>query len=262
LESYGHYTFITSVECLKKRGINPLSEHNIHSSWRELFSSQKEVLQEIEKKIGDNFTPNKERVFRFAETDLQDVKCVFWGKDPYPQPNVATGRSFEVANVETWDDPRVNRSLQNILKLLHKTYFGINKSLTIDEVREEIRSGKFPILPPNKIFSDWERQGVLFLNSALTTEIGEIGKHLKIWAPFFKATLEHMTSNNLNIVYFLWGDARKYKDDLVSMGLPVERIHTSYHPSSFYGDKGGMQNDGKFLHSTCFKDTFAQIKWV
>ncbi|MCA1064416.1 uracil-DNA glycosylase (plasmid) [Rossellomorea sp. AcN35-11] len=239
-----------------------MTEHIVHSSWKELFSEQEVLLQEIEKKIGNEFTPSMERVFRFAELDLQNVKCAIFGKDPYPLENVATGRSFEVANVETWDDPKVNRSLQNVLKLLHKTYSGIGNSLTIDEVRNEIRSGKFPILPPDKIFSDWERKGVLFLNTALTTEIGKIGKHLKIWSPFFKYILEHMTSNNPRIVYFLWGDARKYKNELMSMGVPVEKIHTSYHPSSFYGDKGGFKNDGKFLHSTCFKDTFDQIKWV
>lgn len=235
---------------------------DIHPSWEPFFLNREEELSEIMKKVGSNFTPTKERVFRFAQTNLSEVKCVWIGKDPYPQRGVATGRSFEVSQVDSWDDPAVNRSLQNIIKLLHKAYFGLERSLLIKEVRDDIRTGSFPILPPNQIFEYWEQNGVLFLNSALTCEVGRIGSHLKIWEPFFNDLLAYIVINNPRVIYFLWGDAVKYKERLLNLGVSEPFLYTSYHPSSFYGDKGGYEYDAKFLNNPCFRDTAAQIQWV
>lgn len=162
---------------------------NIDESWKP-FLNRQEVIEElfkIEQRIGSNYTPPAPLVLRFATTDLKTIKVIMIGKDPYPEKGIATGRSFEVNGVKDWNDKQVSRcSLRNIIKLLHKTYLGYEKAKGIKEIRKDIQSGKFPIPSPDQVFSYWERQGVLFLNTAFTCEIGKIGSHLNDWKCFLE----------------------------------------------------------------------------
>lgn len=59
--------------------LQPLS---IHSSWEEFFNRTESLLEKIESQIGDNYTPGREKVLRFAETNLDNVKVIIIGKDP------------------------------------------------------------------------------------------------------------------------------------------------------------------------------------
>ena len=82
--------------------------NKIHDSWKPFFTEEKLMeIREIEEKIKDNYNPSSENVFRFAANDINNVKCVWLGQDPYPAEPiydqekkeyvyVATGRAFEV----------------------------------------------------------------------------------------------------------------------------------------------------------------------
>ena len=103
-------------------------EQTIHASWKTFFVDKEvqTILQTIEDSITGIVTPSKERILRYASIDLEEVNCVIWGRDPYPQlkasgESVATGRSFEVSGTSSWNDKSINASLRNILKLLHKS---------------------------------------------------------------------------------------------------------------------------------------------
>lgn len=103
-------------------------EIEIDNSWDKFLTSNiKAELQEIEDSIGNNFTPSVDKALRFLSIDLNEIKYIVLGKDPYPQKSVATGRAFEVSNVETWQDTSINASLKNILKLIHNINMGISK---------------------------------------------------------------------------------------------------------------------------------------
>lgn len=241
-----------------------LQNLSIHSTWEEFFNRTEHLLKKIESQIGDNFTPATEKVLRFAETNLDNIKVIIIGKDPYPQEGVATGRAFEVNGVSTWFDTEVNNSLKNIIKAIHKAYFKLEKGATIQEVRNDIEHGKFPILPPNKAFNEWEKQGVLFLNTAFTCEVGGIeqaGSHLSIWKLFFKELITYIANKNPHIKYFLWGDARKYVKPLRKENVPEEQLYLSLHPCT-NGDKGGYDRNSRFLNNPCFTDTKNIIQWV
>jgi uracil-DNA glycosylase len=243
-----------------------LQNISIHPSWKEFFDKTDIVglLLSVESHIGSHFTPDPPNVLRFAEMDLDKVKVIIIGKDPYPQKGVATGRAFEVNGVSSWFDKGVNNSLKNIIKLIHKSYFEREKGASIAEVRKDIEKGKFPILPPNEAFNDWEKQGVLFLNTAFTCEIGGIekaGSHLVIWKPFFEALLAYIANRNPYIKYFLWGDARKYQKQLIDYQIPEELLYLSLHPCT-NGDKGGYERNSRFLNNPCFLDTKEEIQWV
>jgi uracil-DNA glycosylase len=239
---------------------------DIHPSWKPFFEDRNIVqeLQEIEEKIGTNYTPATPLVLRFATVDLKGVHVIWLGKDVYPQEGVATGRCFEVAGVKDWNDKRINSSLKNIIKLLHKTYTGSKFARGIEEVRHDIETGKFPLPAPDKAFSYWERQGVLFLNTAFTCEVGKFskaGSHLKVWKTFFQELLTYIATENQEIRYFLWGDARRYAKQLLSLGVTKEQLYESKHPCT-NGDDGGYKKGTNFLNNPCFLETKDLISWI
>lgn len=250
--------------------INFLNNDEIHPSWKEFFDKIeiKDELVKIGEKLSKmQFTPRADLVLRFSKTDLDNIKVIWLGKDVYPQKNVATGRSFEVNfevyKVNSWESTKINASLRNILKALNKTIFNKNYSSSIAEVRKEIKQGKFNIPAPKEIFDYWENQGVLFINSAFTCDIGGIevaGNHLVIWEKFFIMLLNYIVSSKSNIKYFLWGNSRTYHKQLVDMGIPESDIYLSTHPCT-NGEDGWYKNDSYFLDCPCFNETQDLINW-
>ena len=249
-----------------------LNTLTIHPSWKAFFEKEsvKEELKKIEGELqGVQYTPLPHQVLRFATLDIQSILVTILGRDPYPQqlPDgrlVATGRAFEVNGATTWFDKVVNPSLKNMLKLMHKTYQGKDVGVPIQEVRESIAGGTFQIPTPDKAFAYWEEQGVLFLNTAFTCEVGtfkQSGSHIKLWKNFFKLLLTYLAEQNPEISYFLWGEARKQGKVLEKSGIEKGFLYRSKHPCT-NGDVGGYVKEGAFLNNPCFHDTKEKINWV
>ncbi|RUA06195.1 MAG: uracil-DNA glycosylase [Fusobacteria bacterium] len=227
-----------------------LLENKIHSSYYEFFTL--EIVEKIEvifSKI-ENYTPSKEDVFKVFRKDLNDVKVVLLGMDPYPQKGVATGRSFEVKK-DNWADKGVNTSLKNILKLIYKTYMG--EIPTIKLLREKIESEEFNILSPKDLFNSWESQGVLLLNVGLTVEIGKSGSHIKYWKPITEKLLRYLEMKNKNLIFLLWGQkAINYKKNLKNSVI-IEHNHPAIC--------GNLKNPNDFLNGESFEKTKNIIEW-
>lgn len=228
-----------------------------HPSWNEFLDKDvREELKTIEERIGSNINPDYINVLRFMKSDLEIVKVVILGQDPYPEKGRATGRAFEVGDLESWNHKFRQVSLKNIIRLIHKSYSNIEKYediLTFSEIQKEIKEGKFPILPPSEIFKSWEEQGVLLLNTYLTVEAGKTGSHISIWEPFSKRLLEYISNKNKNVNYFLWGKQAKEKSKYLEYG----KLYISRHPMMC-----SVKYDDDFLKSSCFKDTMTIINWL
>lgn len=234
-----------------------------HPSWDNFFNDEVvQNLKDIKEQIGDNFTPRIENVLRFATVDLKKVKVIWIGIDPYPDPNKATGRSFEVGDAKIWED--VNPSLKNILKLLHKTHGDLEKAESIEEIYRQIEGEKFLICPPNCIFDYWEGQGVLFLNTILTIDCygkSACKKHSDAWRPFFNKLIKYIIDENQDIHYFIWGkDVKKRlnKIDVFDSKINKNRKHFSFHPAINHSEENG----DSFLNNRCFRETWQKIDWV
>lgn len=230
----------------------------------------KEELEKIEGVLaGVTYTPLPHQVLRFATLDISSILVIVLGRDPYPQrlPDgrlVATGRAFEVNGATTWFDKVVNPSLKNMVKLIHKTYQGRDTGAPIQEVRDSIADGRFRIPSPDQAFAHWEGQGVLFLNTAFTCEVGtfeQSGSHIKLWKPFFQHLLHYLTEKNPEIRYFLWGEARKQGKVLEKSGVGKQFLYGSKHPCT-NGDVGGYGREGAFLNNPCFHETKERIQWT
>ncbi len=181
-----------------------------HPSWNGFFSNDiLDILKNIYTQV-DTFYPTEDKVLRFAKTDLDTVKCIIVGMEPYPSWNEkdncpqATGRSFEVSEIlgQTWDYPIKQASLRNILRALYYNKTGMVKP--ISEIREAIKTGDFIISDPEKWFDRTEEQGVLWLNSTLTVEPDKPGSHKMLWQTFRKKLYVYIAKRN--IPFMLWGN--------------------------------------------------------
>lgn len=231
--------------------------HKYHDSWQEFLDAGTiDELKNIDSKIGSNINPEPENVLRFLNNDLFAVKVVILGQDPYPEKGRATGRSFEVGDLHSWNDKFRQVSLKNMIRLIHKNYNNIEDYKEIRKfsaIQEEIKAKKFNILPPDEIFKSWEKQGVLMLNTYLSIEAGKPGSHIHIWEAFSEKLLSYISSANKDISWFLWGKQAEEKTKRINYG----KKYISRHPmmcSEKYEDD--------FLKSDCFKNTMNIINWL
>lgn len=156
---------------------------------------------------GKRFTPTLKQIFRaFEECPYNKLKIVIVGQDPYPQLEVADGVAFSCSNTG-----ELQPSLSFILNEVNRTvYNGHPGSLDVDLTR-------------------WSNQGILMLNTALTTTVGKIGQHYVIWKPFIAYLFDYLTWNNAGLVYIYMGKQAQEWADCVN-----DNNHKFYltHPAS------------------------------
>ena len=231
-----------------------MNKYNIDESYRDFFNIEK--VSNIQNFINNlnfeskEYTPSEEKIFRALEMKVEDIKVCILGKDPYFQKGVATGLAFEV-NKDSWNDESINTSLKNILKLIYKTYTGEIKD--INYIRKMIENNKFKILAPNLLFESWMKQGVLLLNSSLTTLVGSAGMHHKFWTPIIKELIEYISSKNNDITYLLWGnDAIIFEKNILNGNIVKHN-----HPAIV----GKLDNPNDFMNGKSFENTKNIVNW-
>lgn len=147
------------------------------------------LIEDVE--VGKRFTPPLKNVFKaLEETHLDNVRVVIIGQDPYPQLNVADGIAFSCSN-----NKKVEKSLGFMFKSIKAT---VDENYVGDP---DLRC--------------WTSQGVLLLNSALTTTIGKPGTHYLLWQPFIMYLLDVLTRTKKDIVYVFLGKKAQELVDLI-----------------------------------------------
>lgn len=226
-------------------------------SWTILFSKlhANEKFTKLNKKLkkitkeNKNIYPKPEYVFNtFMITRASEVKVVFIGQDPYfntenyknKQVPQAMGLSFSVPK-----GIRIPPSLRNIFKEIDRTTENISKT--------QKRT--------NGDLTEWARQGVLLLNTALTVFEGKTGSHKKIWNDFTKYILNYINKECEPIVCMLWGrDAEKYKE---LINNTKHYILISGHPSPLNRTNPFIGNNHFILCNNKLKEwEKPQIEWV
>lgn len=172
------------------------------------------IIKTLENLVNDDirFTPPLRMIFRaFTECPLDKLKVIVVGQDPYPQLGVADGIAFSCGNTG-----KPEASLRYIHRAIAKTVNGNDntKDLSADLV-------------------EWSRQGVLMLNTSLTTEVGKIGKHFAIWDPFVKYLIDMLNARSINtkkpIVWAFLGKKAQELEDLLD---DSQIILKASHPAS------------------------------
>lgn len=214
----------------------------IDKSWIK-FVIRKNVKKELkiinDKLTGEKYSPVDKDIFRFMNIDLNNVKYIIVGMDPYPgtykdefgiiRP-IATGRAFEPANYESWLDSTRNSSIINLLKAIYIHETG--KELGIKEIRDEISGGNFYILPPHELFDYLENQGILFINYSLTVTQGDVknnsGSHINLWSNFSHMLIDYI-NNNYDVKWVLLGDQAKKLKQFIDEDKVIEDEHPRTH---------------------------------
>jgi uracil-DNA glycosylase len=178
---------------------------NIHNSWKPLFDKYTFDIDQIY----ENDTviyPAKEYLFKVFTLDLNEIRIVLLGQDPYHGPNQAHGLSFSVPI-----DTKIPPSLKNIFKEL---------KLEFPERNYEYTHG---------LLDNWfYREKIFLLNSSLTVCEGKPGSHMKIWESFTNDVIEFISINNENCVFLLLGNFAKEKTKFIKN---KNKIITEKHPS-------------------------------
>jgi len=145
-------------------------------------------------------------------TDLDQVKVVILGQDPYPTPGHAHGLCFSVV-------PEV--------KPIPKSLINIYKELEDD----------LDIVNSNGNLQSWADQGVLLLNSVLTVEAGRANSHKgQGWEQFTDRVIEVLNEQTSPIAFVLWGAYAQKKGSIVNN--PQHLVLRSPHPSPLSAYRG------------------------
>lgn len=230
---------------------------NIDASWLPLLTPVVcNIIKRTEKQIVTKYTeitPLPEQTLRFLQIPAGHIKIIILGQDPYPQPGIATGRAFEVNGLKSWEQSFKNISLKNIVRLIYKTYN--KKTLTYSEIKNLIQSHKFNMLPPDRLFSNWEQQGVLLLNTSFTCKTGQPGSHSEIWKPFTLELLGYL-AGNAALIWLLWG---KHAEE-ITREIPIQHKIITAHPMMCF-NKPGRDNDFLFGKTNPFALTRHLVDW-
>jgi uracil-DNA glycosylase len=196
----------------------------MHESWKPFLKSEfeKPYFKELSEFLHSEYEtktifPRKELVFRAFATDLNSIKVVILGQDPYHTPGAAEGLAFSVPASQP-----IPPSLINIYK--------------------EIDSDIGRHANPRGSLASWQKQGVLLLNTVLTVEAHRAGSHRgKGWETFTTEVIKYLNAERPHLVFILWGRDARNKKVLIdaSKHLILESAHPSplsaYH--GFFGSR-------------------------
>ena len=208
----------------------------MHDSWKNFlkFEFERPYFKELSAFLTKEYAtktifPKKEQVFSAFTTDLNEIKVVILGQDPYHTPGAAHGLAFSVPPTE-----KIPPSLANIYREIdsdlgsHQNHTGCLKS--------------------------WQTQGVLLLNNVLTVEAHKAGSHRgRGWEIFTEETIKYLNRNREHLVFILWGRDARSKKSLIDTSKHL--ILESAHPSplsaynGFFGSKPFSKTNA-FLEQT------------
>ena len=190
----------------------PFTLGEVHESWHPFFATRIDSINSIMHQLESvEIAPPRELVFRAFQADLNDVRVVIFGQDPYPGVGVANGLAFSVQS-----GVAIPASLRNIFK--------------------EYSSDLGYESPKDGDLSAWSSNGVLLLNRALTTVVGERDSHKGIgWEMITEPLGEYLGSRGVAAI--LWGASSAQLEKYFSIKVK------SAHPSplsayrGFFGSK-------------------------
>ncbi len=220
----------------------------INPSWDDFLQEEfaKDYFKQLSSFLTEEYAsktiyPPKVEVFSsFFYTDLDKVKVVILGQDPYHEPGQACGLAFSVK-----PGVPLPASLQNIYKEIQDE-FGCSMSRS------------------NGSLIPWASQGVLLINSVLTVERCQANSHKdKGWEIFTDNVIKKLNELDQPIVFLLWGNNARSKRALLDN--PDHLVLEAVHPSplsayrGFFGC-GHFKKANEFLLQKGVKPINWQIK--
>ncbi len=197
-----------------------------NKSWKKVLKSEfdQKYFTSLESFLNQEYKANKiiypdrAEIFNALNAlDLDEVKVVIVGQDPYHGEGEAHGLSFSVKK-----GVKLPPSLRNI-------YIELENDLKISN----LNSGDL---------TRWAEQGVLLLNTVLTVEKDEPHSHRNQgWENFTDKIISIVSEQNSHVVFILWGKPAQQKVKLLdtTKHFVIENVHPSPLSShrGFFGSK-------------------------
>ncbi|XP_041083300.1 uracil-DNA glycosylase-like isoform X2 [Polyodon spathula] len=173
--------------------------------------------------------PPMQQIFSWTQVcDIQDVKVVILGQDPYHGPKQAHGLCFSVQ--KPVPPPP---SLENMYK----------------ELSEDIEGFEHP---GHGDLTGWAKQGVLLLNAVLTVRAHQPNSHKdRGWEQFTDSVVQWLNNNQEGLVFMLWGAYAQKKG--ISIDRRRHHVLQAVHPSPLSAHRG-------FFGCKHFSKTNEQLK--
>lgn len=182
----------------------------------------------IKKLVGikQQVCPQTKDIFKaFSLCKLADLKVVIIGQEPYCDLYGGRPRATGIA-------------FGNVSGTPEKSY-----SPSLDVLMESVIDFTMPheriIFDPS--LENWERQGVLMLNSALSCIAGRTGSHALMWRPFVNTLLTNLSSYDTGIVYVLMGNEAQSFEHCINPRY--NHIIKTIHPSWYARNHTKMPTD-------------------
>ena len=160
---------------------------------------------------------------------FKDLRVVIIGQDPFIKVGEAQGLCFSVPK-----GVKTPPSTTNIYKCLQHCKL-------------------MDAAPAHGNLEHWAAQGVLMLNSALTTVIGTSNKHKDEWAPYTDGMIRQITSLPQRVIFILLGTFAIGKESLVNKSKDV--VLTWGHPSPMSTVNKIKDNPKNFTYCDVFLRT-------
>ena len=196
----------------------------IAESWKNILNEEfsKEYFEKLVSFVKSEYAnstifPPAPLIFNaFDKCNLENLKVVIIGQDPYHTPGAAHGLCFSVP-----DGEKIPPSLRNIYK--------------------EISADLSKDIPTTGNIEHWAEQGVFLLNATLTVRAHEAGSHQKKgWETFTDAVIAKISESKDNVVFLLWGAYAQKKEALIDTSKHF--ILKSVHPSPLSASRGFFGN--------------------
>lgn len=151
----------------------------------------------------ESVMPSKDDLFRAFNLDIDDIKVVILGQDPYPTKGVADGLAFSTRSTQT------PASLRNIFKELESD-LGINKT--------------------SNSLEGWMKQGVFLVNTSFATlEKKPLSLEYLNLSRFTDEVIKLISDRESHVAFVLWGNKAIAKEKLINKDKHL--VIKSAHPS-------------------------------
>jgi uracil-DNA glycosylase len=194
------------MDILKK--CNDIKQKLESSGWEEIINSYidspefQAIINKLAQDVNNNqrFTPKMGDWFNsFINCNFNALNVIFINQDPYPWINVADGMAFSCSK-----DKVEQKTLKYIFDYI-ETY--------LDDYSR------------NPDLKRWSEQGVLLLNTSITTELNKLGSHELLWKPFITYILSTINNKRSDLIVVMFGKKTEVWENLLNNQIILKVEH-------------------------------------
>lgn len=220
----------------------------ISEDWLRLLDNPQldDIIQQLNQIPTEDITPCPSLIMEFARLcSFDKIRVVIIGQDPYPKAGDAHGLAFSCLT-------SIPGSLKNIYKALK-------------------HSKLISFIPTSGNLTYWAKQGVLLINTALTTQIGTPCSHTKQWEVYINKLINDISNIKrvvminggkkiLRPMFLLWGKHAQNKKQYIDEHCTVMEWA---HPSPLAQSRCSFKECDHFLrvNAVLHKCGLSHIDW-